>query len=97
KERVLQLMLTAALLAVLLSCEFFIYYLVIFQYSWPEMKIRKEGGAPSRLMDDLGRCCQAFSPPPHVQLSVVAGHHDNWLPLSDEDIQNKMTLERFQL
>ena len=53
KERVLQLILTAALFAVLLFCEFLIYYLVIFQYSCPEMKMSAFGSRSCANMDHV--------------------------------------------
>ncbi|KAF3825205.1 hypothetical protein GH733_005839 [Mirounga leonina] len=69
----MQLMFMVVLFAVLLFYEFLIYYLVVFQYSWPEGC--SEGGAPSRLTGGMGRC-QVFSHPPQVKLSAVAGNHD---------------------
>lgn len=41
----LLLKLLAAILAVLLFCEFLIYYLVIFRCSWPELKTPEGAGA----------------------------------------------------
>ena len=41
----LLLKLLAAVLAVLLFCEFLIYYLVIFRCSWPELKTPEGAGA----------------------------------------------------
>lgn len=40
----LLLKLSAAILAVLLFCEFLIYYLVIFRCSWPELKTPEGAG-----------------------------------------------------
>lgn len=37
RKNFLQLILTAVLFVVFLFCEFLIYYVVIFQYSWPEV------------------------------------------------------------
>uniref|UniRef100_A0AC11E0G1 Metallophosphoesterase 1 n=1 Tax=Ovis aries TaxID=9940 RepID=A0AC11E0G1_SHEEP len=42
----LLLKLSAAVLAVLLFCEFLIYYLVIFRCSWPELKTPEDAGTP---------------------------------------------------
>ncbi|XP_051056765.1 metallophosphoesterase 1 isoform X2 [Phodopus roborovskii] len=43
-SRVLLLKLTVVVISVLLFCEYFIYYLVIFQCRWPEVKTLAHGG-----------------------------------------------------
>jgi hypothetical protein len=43
RRRSLLLTLAAIVFAVLLFCEFFIYHIVIFQCSWPELKTTAHG------------------------------------------------------
>ncbi|XP_038952910.1 metallophosphoesterase 1 isoform X4 [Rattus norvegicus] len=44
RRRVLLLKLTVVVISVLLFCEYFIYYLVLFRCHWPEVKMPARGG-----------------------------------------------------
>ncbi|XP_012581284.1 PREDICTED: metallophosphoesterase 1 [Condylura cristata] len=68
----LLLKLTASVLAVLLFCEFLIYYLVIFQCNWPEVKTPAHRGKQEKLQPVLKAMFLADT---HL-LGEVRGH---WL------------------